>query len=189
MRKQATPSGTLLIAARDYVSATGSRYVVEVGVSSARTEETVRQVLLILAVGLPIAVSVAVAGGFMLVRRALKPVDNLSQKAAEITQHNLSERLPVMRTADELERLSVSLNLMISRLRGRHQQLETVRGGCIARVAHAAGGLARRAGETSPRMRSCRSPDPGDAGQLAGGSRPAGGDRRGPAGAVAVGYR
>jgi heavy metal sensor kinase len=87
-----------------------------VGVPNARTEETVRQVLLMLAIGLPIAVAVAVTGGFILVRRALKPVDNLSQKAAAITQHNLSERLPVVRTGDELERLSLSLNLMISRL-------------------------------------------------------------------------
>ena len=37
-------------------------------------------------------------------------------KAEEITQHNLSERLPVARSGDELERLSVSLNHMISRL-------------------------------------------------------------------------
>jgi heavy metal sensor kinase len=116
LRRQATPSGALLIATHDHLSARGSHYRVEVGVSSARTDETVKQVLLILAVGLPIAVSVAVAGGFVLVRRALKPVDRLSQKAAEITQHNLSERLPVMRTGDELERLSLSLNLMISRL-------------------------------------------------------------------------
>jgi heavy metal sensor kinase len=94
----------------------GARYVVEVGVSTARTEETVRQVLLMLAIGLPVAVCVAVTGGFVLVRRALKPVDNLSQKAAVITQHNLSERLPVVQTGDELERLSLSLNLMISRL-------------------------------------------------------------------------
>jgi heavy metal sensor kinase len=69
-----------------------------------------------LAIGLPVAVCVAVTGGFVLVRRALRPVDNLSQKAAVITQHNLSERLPVVRTGDELERLSLSLNLMISRL-------------------------------------------------------------------------
>src|ERR1700747_1934577 len=40
----------------------------------------------------------------------------MAVKAGEITQHNLSERLPVVRSGDELERLSVSLNLMISRL-------------------------------------------------------------------------
>jgi heavy metal sensor kinase len=116
LRKESLPKGSVLIAAVSNTGATALRYVVEVGVSTARTEETVRQVLLMLAIGLPVAVSVAVAGGFVLVRRALKPVDNLSQKAAVITQHNLSERLPVVRTGDELERLSLSLNLMISRL-------------------------------------------------------------------------
>jgi heavy metal sensor kinase len=116
LRKETLPSGSVLIAAQTYTSATGSRYIVEVGGSTARTEATLSQVLLMLAIGLPIAVCVAVAGGFVLVRRALKPVDRLSHKAAEITQHNLSERLPVVRTGDELERLSLSLNLMISRL-------------------------------------------------------------------------
>jgi heavy metal sensor kinase len=116
LRRETTPSGSLLVAARHYRSPSGSRYIVEVGVSSARTDATVRQVLLILCISLPIAICVAIAGGFLLVRRALRPVDRLCQKAAEITQHNLSERLPVMRTGDELERLSLSLNLMISRL-------------------------------------------------------------------------
>jgi heavy metal sensor kinase len=120
LRKETLSGGSLLIAAqpykREFDDTASSRYVVEVGVSTARTEETVRQVLLMLAIGLPVAVCVAVTGGFILVRRALKPVDNLSQKAAAITQHNLSERLPVVRSGDELERLSLSLNLMISRL-------------------------------------------------------------------------
>jgi len=129
LRKESLPKGSVLIAAVFSSGGTkqsnsagansryvASRYVVEVGVSTARTEETVRQVLLMLAIGLPVAVCVAVTGGFVLVRRALKPVDNLSQKAAVITQHNLSERLPVVRSGDELERLSVALNLMISRL-------------------------------------------------------------------------
>jgi len=115
-RKERLLKGSVLIAAQSYVAANGPRYLVEVGVSTTRTEETVRQVLLMLAIGLPVAVCVAVTGGFVLVRRALKPVDNLSQKAAAITQHNLTERLPVMRTGDELERLSLSLNLMITRL-------------------------------------------------------------------------
>ena len=116
LRKVITAGGSLLIAAHQYAGADGTHYWVEVGTSSERTDATVNQVLLILGIGLPIAVCVAVAGGFMLVRRALRPVDRLAHKAAEITQHNLSERLPVTRSGDELERLSLSLNLMISRL-------------------------------------------------------------------------
>ncbi len=115
-RKEVLRSGSLLIAAVSHAGQPGERYIVEVGVSTERTESTLRQVLWLLTVGLPIGVIVAVTGGFVLVRRALKPVDGIAQKAEAITQLNLSERLPVLHTGDELERLSISLNHMISRL-------------------------------------------------------------------------
>jgi len=116
IRKESIPGGSLLIGGLTYLDANSPAYFVEVGISGARTEATLNQLLSMLAVGLPVAVCVAVAGGFVLVRRALRPVDRIAHKAEEITQHNLSERLPVVRTGDELERLSVSLNHMISRL-------------------------------------------------------------------------
>ena len=85
---------------------------------AAASEATLAHVLVMLAIGLPIAVVAAVAGGFVLVQRALRPVAQISGKAEEITQHNLSERLPVVRSGDEIERLSLALNHMISRLEG-----------------------------------------------------------------------
>ena len=115
-RKVTLAGSSLLIAARPAVGADGTGYRVEVGASGAAAEATLTQVLIMLAVGLPLAVAVAVAGGFVLVRRALAPVERITAKAEEITQLNLSERLPVVRSGDELERLSVSLNHMISRL-------------------------------------------------------------------------
>jgi HAMP domain-containing protein len=121
-RKEYVPGGALLIATLKYRTANGTRgsaspaYIVEVGASTERTETTLSRVLLMLAVGLPITVSIAGAGGFALVRRALKPVERIAHTAEAITQHNLSERLPVMQTGDELQRLSLSLNHMISRL-------------------------------------------------------------------------
>jgi heavy metal sensor kinase len=115
-RKVALGQGSLLIAAAPAAGADGSRYRVEVGTSAAPLEATLRRLLGMLAVGLPLAVSVAVAGGFVLVKRALDPVERIARKAEEISQHNPSERLPVVESGDELERLSVSLNHMISRL-------------------------------------------------------------------------
>jgi heavy metal sensor kinase len=115
-RKVAVAGGSLLIAAVPATGSDGTLYRVEVGTSAASAEETLAQVLLMLAVGLPVAVAVAVAGGFILVRRALEPVERMALKAEEITQHNLSERLPVVHSGDELERLSISLNHMITRL-------------------------------------------------------------------------
>jgi heavy metal sensor kinase len=115
-RKVALDGGSLFIAAVTAVAADGTRYRVEVGTPGKPAEDTLSHVLLMLVVGLPLAVGVAVAGGFVLVRRALDPVERITAKAEAITQHNLSERLPVVRSGDELERLSVSLNHMISRL-------------------------------------------------------------------------
>jgi len=115
-RKVSLRDASLLIAAVPATAADGNRYFVEVGTSAAPVEDTLRRLLGMLAIGLPLTVSVAVAGGFVLVRRALEPVERIAGKAEEITQHNLSERLPVVHSGDELERLSLSLNHMISRL-------------------------------------------------------------------------
>jgi heavy metal sensor kinase len=115
-RKVSLAGGALLIASVTASGARGTGYRVEVGTSAAPAQDTLTHVLVMLAVGLPLAVAVAVVGGFMLVRRALEPVVRSAAKAQDISQHNLSERLPVVHSGDEIERLSVALNHMITRL-------------------------------------------------------------------------
>ncbi len=107
---------TLLIAALNYQTPDGARYLIEVGAPFDPVETMLDHLSLQLALGLPIAVLIAIGGGYLLVGRALAPVDQIARKAEQITQHNLSERLPLARTADELERLALSLNHMIGRL-------------------------------------------------------------------------
>jgi heavy metal sensor kinase len=115
-RQKLADNRSLLIAALDSPAVDGVRYIVEVGAPMAAVEAMLHQFLVLLAIGLPVAVLVAIGGGYLLVGRALAPVDQIARKAEQITQHNLSERLPVAHTAEELERLSLSLNLMIGRL-------------------------------------------------------------------------
>jgi heavy metal sensor kinase len=50
--------------------------------------------------------------------RALKPVDQIARTARRISGQNLSERLPLRMTGDELDRLSATLNEMLARLEG-----------------------------------------------------------------------
>jgi heavy metal sensor kinase len=107
---------TLLIAVLNYQTPEGVRYLIEVGAPFDPVETMLNHLSLQLTLGLPIAVLIAIGGGYLLVGRALAPVDQIARKAEQITQHSLSERLPVARTADELERLSLSLNHMIGRL-------------------------------------------------------------------------
>jgi heavy metal sensor kinase len=97
---------------------TGSgNYVVEFGVSIQSYEEVLNRLLDLLALLLPILIVCAAAGGFWLVNRALSPVDRLSQTAEQMSLQNLTWRLPVSRSGDALERLSISLNNMLGRLR------------------------------------------------------------------------
>ena len=111
-----TGGSWLVIGTVIHRSTNGTRYAVEVGSPTAPVDAALARLLVALGTGLPIAVAIAVIGGFLLVRRSLVPMERIARKAEEITQHNLSERLPVERTGDELERLSLSLNHMISRL-------------------------------------------------------------------------
>ncbi|HET7756258.1 MAG TPA: ATP-binding protein, partial [Steroidobacteraceae bacterium] len=115
-RAVSVAGGPLLVAMVPATASDGTPYRVEVGISGLRTHDTLVQMLAMLAMGLAIGVCAAVIGGFVLVQRALEPVERIARKAEAITQHNLSERLPVVHSGDELERLSESLNHMISRL-------------------------------------------------------------------------
>jgi heavy metal sensor kinase len=65
---------------------------------------------------LPVVVTVAVAGGYVLMRNALAPVGEITRTAEQITSRNLSERLPEAKTGDEIEALSIALNRMIARI-------------------------------------------------------------------------
>ena len=115
-RKATAPGGSMLLIAAFQVATPGASYLVEVGTSADPVDNLVRHLALLLGVGLPIVVLVAAGGGYVLVGGALRHVDRIAGKAELITQHNLSERLPVARTGDELERLAESLNRMITRL-------------------------------------------------------------------------
>jgi len=64
----------------------------------------------------PILLLISSAGGYWLSRKALKPVDRIAAAARSISISNLSERLPVSRTGDELERLAETCNAMLARL-------------------------------------------------------------------------
>ena len=70
-------------------------YLVEFGALLDPVETMLNHLLLQLALGLPLAVIIIAGGGYLLVRRALTPVEQITRAAERITQHNLSERLPV----------------------------------------------------------------------------------------------
>jgi signal transduction histidine kinase len=65
---------------------------------------------------LPVVIGAAVLGGAWLSRRALKPVDDVARAALATGIDNLSRRLPVPQTGDELQRLTEVWNTTLGRL-------------------------------------------------------------------------
>jgi heavy metal sensor kinase len=113
----------LLLHGLPFKAADGTQFLIEVAAPYNQIEAVLNGLLLTFALGLPLIVAVAIGGGYVLMRRALRPVDEIRQKAAQITSRNLSERLPVVHTGDELERLATDLNHMIERLEESFQQV------------------------------------------------------------------
>src|SRR5437764_5666932 len=79
--------------------------------------DTTLQRLLWLMVGLiPGVLLISCSAGIWLSRRALRPVDEITKTAKTIGIEDLSQRLEVPKTGDELERLSQTWNEMLGRL-------------------------------------------------------------------------
>ena len=96
-------------------------------ISVARDETALRQTLwtltVILVTGIPCAMALAMAGGYLLAGRVLAPVGAMADTARRITAESLSARLPVENPHDEFGRLAVVFNETLSRLDIAFEQL------------------------------------------------------------------
>jgi len=72
----------------------------------------------------PILLLISSAGGYWVSRKALEPVDRITATARSISIRNLSERLPVRTTGDELQRLAETCNAMLGRLESAVNQIK-----------------------------------------------------------------
>ncbi len=115
--------GELLIYSLPFTARDGSRFLIETGASYESIEDTLRGLLLTLAVGLPVVIAVAMIGGYWIMRHTLRPLDEIAGAAERITSRNLSERLPAPHSGDEIEQLSIALNRMIARLEESFQYI------------------------------------------------------------------
>ncbi len=97
-------------------TAGGHRWRIVMAASLESINSLLDRLRLLLLTLLPLIVAVASLGGYWLSRRALKPVDQMTAVARSIGIENLSERLAVPQTGDELQRLAETWNAMLSRL-------------------------------------------------------------------------
>jgi len=111
----ASDGAPLMIRATPLQTPSG-RYRVELGSSLAPLQAVQDRLLLLLGLLLPVLVVCAAGAGYLLVGWALRPVDRMAGMAEQMSIQNLAARLPVLPTGDALQRLSLSLNHLLSRL-------------------------------------------------------------------------
>lgn len=92
--------------------------MVDLEISSSLTtiDHTLDLLRILLLSLVPAVIAIACAGGAWLSRRALKPVDEITETARGIGIDNLSLRLRTPQTGDELQRLTEVWNSMLDRL-------------------------------------------------------------------------
>jgi len=99
-------------------------FLVRVGAPVEGVEEAIHRVSTLLLVLTPSVFVIALAGGWILVGRSLKPVDEMTRAALSIESRRLDLRLVPPSPDNEIGRLASALNEMIARLDRSFRQTE-----------------------------------------------------------------
>lgn len=104
-----------------------ARQVLVLAKSLRNRDRSVNRLLVLLLIALPAALVAAVAGGWVLARRALRPVEQMTSQADRIGIDRVQERVPVPAANDEIAHLATTLNAMLERLqRGLEEKRDLV---------------------------------------------------------------
>lgn len=117
---QATLDGDMRVGGQT-ADGVGGQYTVLVGAGSEGVESTVKTVLLLFVGAAPIVTAVSAAATYFLVGRSLRSVDAIRVRVADISTSDLTERVPVPKSHDEISALAVTMNEMLARIEAGHQ--------------------------------------------------------------------
>ncbi len=91
--------------------------ILQVAVPLDLPEQERRDLLLFFLLAIPLFLVIAGVAGMWMSRRALRPVHEMTSKAAAITGvENLTERIPVPHAHDEIRELAITFNSLLDRL-------------------------------------------------------------------------
>jgi signal transduction histidine kinase len=97
--------------------------VIQVARPEAPALERLRDLSVLFGFALPIAMALAGFGGYAVAKRALSPVERMTDRARSITADRLGDRLPVHNPEDEMGRLATVFNETLARLQASFDQM------------------------------------------------------------------
>jgi two-component system, OmpR family, sensor kinase len=97
-------------------TAGGRRVIAVVGETLGDRQDVLGRLLLLYAIAGPVGLVLISAGGWLLAGAALRPVESIRRRAAELSDADRNGRLPVPRTGDEIARLASTVNDLLARL-------------------------------------------------------------------------
>lgn len=90
--------------------------VLQVGRSEEEISRALGQLVTLMAIAIPATILLTVAGGLFLAGRALNPIDQITRTAERLGAQDLSQRLNLRGTDDEVGRLAATFDGMLERL-------------------------------------------------------------------------
>jgi heavy metal sensor kinase len=90
--------------------------IVQVAQSLGPVDDTLTRLLTTILLGIPLLIVIAGLGGYFLAARALAPIDKMTRTAQRISAEDLSARLDLPGTNDEVGRLAATFDQMIQHL-------------------------------------------------------------------------
>ena len=101
----------------------GKHYLMRIGTSMDEADEGCWRIRMFLFVLIPFIILAHAVNALIMTSYSLRPLERASDAAKQITAFDLSNRLPVTGSGDEIDELSISLNAMISRLQSSFQRM------------------------------------------------------------------
>ena len=102
----------------------GRTFVIRLGYDLSPLRARMFQFFLALFIAIPVALLLAAVAGQSIARRALRPLEEMTERAQRITASDLSERLNVVNEADELGKMARVFNRLLQRLEQAFTQLQ-----------------------------------------------------------------
>lgn len=104
------------------VRSAGTDYRVIVATPIGTQQQSVQTALSLLLLGSPLLLLLVAVATWVLVGRTLDPVERIRRRVSEIGGSNVTERIPVPDTDDEIARLAATMNEMLGRLDESHRR-------------------------------------------------------------------